>query len=167
MSAKIFSHFLPLPSPRRRSPPLYPAPAVSFAVRFYLAGQFTRHDIHTGPLQILPLASHRQRPTSSILPLLSPLSFFRVFIFFSFTSFTHLPSLFSFSSLTRCGRILRYSIYVYTRALLSPYTFYEDSYSTFTPAFCTLSFYPPFADMFDGQNAPRETRIRRARASLD
>lgn len=38
-------------------------------MRFYLAGQFTRHDIYTGSLQILPLTFHP--PTVSFYPHIS------------------------------------------------------------------------------------------------
>lgn len=53
-------------------------------MRFYLAGQFTRHDIYTGSLQILPLTFHP--PTvSSLFPPSSPSPFFlSLFLFLPF-----------------------------------------------------------------------------------
>lgn len=92
--------------------------AISFAVRFYLAGQFTRHDIHTGPLQILPLASHRSTIFfySLSIPLISPSLFLPSFFFTSY--------LFAVScsfSLTRWAHLA-----IYMLVLLFPY---ESPYS--------------------------------------
>lgn len=155
MSAKIFSHFLPLPS--LPGVPLR-CPRGHLLRRAVLSGQSIHaarytHRTASDPTTCFPSVDHLL-----LFPFYSPyFSFSLSTFFFLYFLLIFLLLLFSHALGASCD------IHASPSLLASPTRVHIP------PSFClcALSCYPPFADMFDGQNAPRETRIRRARASLD